>query len=286
MPEGEHADSIGGQSTPRKTSVWNQMLAIAVLRGDELEPRGTGFLIGQSLALTATHVINDVFMESSCSESSVVAQQIVDRGEATLLWHVRDIYRFPSAAEGDDHPLDIALLRLKPHGDRVAAIEDHRRWFFELNIATPKVGQRVVAYGFSKSEVQRDPAEPFVFNLAHAFHRVEGFVSDVQWPHRDLGLLSFPCFAVAADFEPGMSGGPVFNDRDQVCGVVSSGGIAGISWASVLWPALGISLDGAYLLDHARKGTIRAKNHHCVSLLPNDEGPFPTVTFDPNVEVL
>jgi len=260
------------------------MLAIGILRDDELEPAGTGFLIGPALAFTASHVVSEAIAESPRRNCFVVASQIVNRGETPLLWNVRTVNRMPSAAEANDRPMDIALLELEPCGDRVVEIEENRRWFFELNVATPRIGQRVVAYGFSQSEIRRSESDSLAFESTHAFRRVEGIVSEVRWPFRDIGLLPFPCFAVHAEFEAGMSGGPVFNDRYQVCGVVSCGGIPGVSWASIIWPALAIRLDGAYLPDHARSGRIRARNHHCVSFRPQEEGPVPTILFDPEFQ--
>lgn len=271
---------------PLKTDVWNQVLAIAVLGGEELTQLGTGFLIGQSLAFTAAHVISDPFFRKSKDEDCfVVAYQVVNRGQTPLLWSIRRICRFPSVAGTDDRPLDIALLKLERHGEPVAEIEKHRRMFFGMNVAPPKVGQPVVAYGFAKSTIQSDPANPLVFDVGHTFRRVEGQVSEIRSPYRDLALMPFPCFSVNADFEAGMSGGPVFNSQDQICGIVSSGGIGGVSWASILWPSLAIKCEGTHLLDLARNGRIRARNHHCVSLRPNGEEPAPTVVFEHDFEL-
>jgi len=82
-----------------------------------------------------------------------------------------------------------------------------------------------------------------------------------------------------------MSGGPVFNDRNQVCGVVSRGGGFGISWASTLWPALAIRMKGKTALQLVREGEIRAHNYHCVNVYDVPGEPFPGVSFDPNREV-
>jgi Trypsin-like peptidase domain len=263
-----------------RTDVWNQMLALSILRDDELEPVGTAFLIGPSLAFTATHTIDDV-----SEDYAVIAQQIVDHGKTPLLWSVTAMYRSPAAVSEDDRPLDIAVLALEAFGEAIET-ERHRRFFFELNVATPRIGQKVVAYGFTKSATRRAADDPFLFETTHRFRHVEGVVSEVRWPHRDLGMMPWPCFAVEADFDPGMSGGPIFNSQSQVCGVVSSGGILGLSWGSILWPALRISLDGIHLLDLARRGVIRVRNHHCVTLWPdNHQGPFPGVAFDPRTEI-
>lgn len=193
--------------------------------------------------------------------------------------------RYPSLAGCDDRPFDVSILTLKLFGEPVAEIEDFRRWFFELNVATPQRGTHVVAYGFTKTRLEQNPSDSLAYTLTHSFRRVEGTITAVHFPMRDQAGMPFPCFEVDADFEPGMSGGPVFNDRGQVCGVISRGGGFSVSWASVLWPAFGISVDGKTGLQLAREGIIRARNHHCVQLRFSPEEKFPDVSFDPTHEL-
>ena len=95
--------------------------------------------------------------------------------------------------------------------------------------------------------------------------------------------MQYPSFAMEGDFEPGMSGGPILNDLDQVCGVVSRSG-GGMAYGSILWPALSIKLENEYLLDFAKAGKIRAKNYHCVQLHHDPNANFPGVSFDPRHE--
>jgi hypothetical protein len=276
----------------RRTDVWNQILALYAYRDGHLVPCGTAFLIGKQLAMTATHVLDQPFDRRAydptvLGESSfgVLAQQIIDRRQEPLLWRVKEMGRYPSLAESDDRPFDVGLLALEPLGDVQPEIEHHRRWFFELNVATPRVGVRVKAYGFAESACDVSSQQPFTFNSRHSFRRVSGEIVDVHFPKRDAAGMPFPCFQIAADFEPGMSGGPVFNDRDQVCGVISRGGGFGVSWASILWPALAIRMQGKTALQLAREGDIRARNYHCVNVYDVPGEAFPGVSFDPNREV-
>src|SRR4029077_12529673 len=67
----------------------------------------------------------------------------------------------------------------------------------------------------------------------------EGEVLDVHPSYRDSANLRFPCFAVNAEFSAGMSGGAVFNERRELCGLVCSGGegeLKDLSYATSLWP--------------------------------------------------
>jgi hypothetical protein len=277
----------------RRTDVWNQLLALHVYRGGHLFPCGTAFLVGKQLAITATHVLDQPFDRrdydpnvSGETSFAVVAQQIIDRRHETLLWRVKEMGRYPSLAESDDRPFDVGLLALEPLGDVQPEFEDRRRWFFELNVATPRVGARVKAYGFAESACELSSQEPLTLNSRHRFRQVSGEIVAVHFPKRDGAGMPFPCFEIAGDFEPGMSGGPVFNDRDQVCGVISRGGGFGVSWASILWPVLAIRMKEKTALQLARDGDIRARNYHCVNVYDVPGEAVPGVSFDPNREVL
>ena len=276
----------------RKTNVFNQLLALGALYNEQVHPCGTAFLIGSGVALSAAHVLAQPFDRRvrviAASEThhdfTMVAQQIVDRRSDTLLWGVVSAHQVPSLSDRPDRPIDICVLQLK-RGARHPELEDHRRWFFELNVATPSVGSHVTAFGFAESRIERDPDAPLTFNCRHAFRKIEGTITRLFIPKRDNVGLPFPSFEVAADFEPGMSGGPIFNDRNQVVGVITRGGIPGVSYGTVLWPALSIEIDGQYLLDLARSGRIRARNAHCVQLHHSSDARFPGVSFDPRHEI-
>jgi hypothetical protein len=275
-----------------KTDVWNVVLALATFREGGLHPCGTGFLVGRSLALTASHVVEPPCdrrahgqAELETSDFSVVALQRVHMRPDGLCWRVQSLHRFPvpSMDEDDDRAVDVTLLKLAPLPPLVPELEDFRRWFVEINVAPPSVGSNVTAYGFARSKIEVDQADPVTFVCSNAYRIVQGKVSQVFFPRRDRGMLAFPCFEIEGDFEPGMSGGPIFNDQNQVCGVVSSGGIPGVCYGAVLWPLLEVEIDGLRLLDLARQGRIRAANHHCVSVHPAQGYDFPGMSFDPNL---
>lgn len=50
-----------------------------------------------------------------------------------------------------------------------------------------------------------------------------GIVTDVFPEKRDSSLLSFPSYDVEAHFIGGMSGGPIFNEAGELCGLICSG---------------------------------------------------------------
>jgi len=275
----------------RKTNVWNVILSLAAYRKGRLYPCGTGFLIGRSLALTASHVVErpldgrdyEPRHNRDILDYGMVAFQQVNGHHEALCWKIVSSHHFPvpTTDEKDNRSVDVSLIQLTPLLPLVSEYEDFRRWFLEINVAPPPLGSRVTAYGFAKSKIEPDQY-PNCFVCTNAHVKVEGEVTKVFFPRRDQGFLPFPCFEISGDFVPGMSGGPIFNGNHQVCGVVSSGGISGISYGAVLWPVLAVEFDGKHLIDLARQGQIRAANHQCVTIHPSEHHQFPGITFDPS----
>jgi hypothetical protein len=65
---------------------------------------------------------------------------------------------------------------------------------------------------------------------------------------RDDSLLHFPSFSIDARFDGGMSGGPIFNEKGQLCGLVCAcldpaPGQRHISYGASLWPAMYLNVD-------------------------------------------
>jgi hypothetical protein len=247
------------------------------------------------LALTAAHVVDQPFDRRIYSppnpdrpDFGIIALQRVHMQTQGLCWRVESEHRFPAPSTGEDdyravEPVDVALLKLAPQTPLIPELEDCRRWFLEINVAPPAVDSSVTAFGFVKSEMDVDPADPTSFVCSNVRRVVRGTVTQVFFPRLDRAMLAFPCFRIEGDFHSGMSGGPIFNDSNQVCGVVLSGGIPGVCHGAVLWPILGVEIDGLRLLDLARQGQIRAANHHCVNIHPATGQDFPGISFDPNL---
>src|SRR6266487_3361341 len=171
-----------------KTDVWNVVLALAADHEGRLHPCGTAFLVGRSLALTATHVVDQPFdrqvydpPDPDEPDFSIIALQRVHRRPDGLCWRVESEHRVPVPATGEDdgRPIDVALLKLAPHPPLVPELEDFRRWFFEINVAPPAVGTRVTAFGFAKSKIEIDPSDPTAFVCTNAYRTVQGEVTQV-----------------------------------------------------------------------------------------------------------
>ena len=80
-------------------------------------------------------------------------------------------------------------------------------------------------------------------------------------------MLKFPCYEMTLPVVAGMSGGPVFDETGHLRGIICSSVEPDLvpSYASVLWPAMGLQdpslpLPAPTLLDLAHAGVLRAIN--------------------------
>lgn len=160
---------------------------------------------------------------------------ITDKGKTILpllvgrIWFndITDIafmHLLPAADIGPDHVWDVPRLELRP----------------------PVEGSRIFGFGYPRSAVSyRDPQHAELLTDAST---TTGTVIRVHHARRD-ALLPFPCFQTDARFDPGMSGGPVFNEAGHVCGLITSSLPAEtsdgehFSHVATLWPSLGTIVD-------------------------------------------
>jgi hypothetical protein len=117
----------------------------------------------------------------------------------------------------------------------------------------PTTGQKITGFGYHglAEPLQTDSANQMImtYNLRSSFSH--GGIVAVHPVQRDSAMLRFPCFQTSARFDPGMSGGPVVNERGGVRGVICSSygqqpdSSDYLSYASLLWPTLGSKIDVA-----------------------------------------
>lgn len=87
----------------------------------------------------------------------------------------------------------------------------------------PTVGDRILVVGYSAdNEGSFLPDSDNVITIHGKMSSSTGRVTAIYPEGRDRSILPFPCFEFVADIRGGMSGGPVFNDRGHLVGVVST----------------------------------------------------------------
>jgi hypothetical protein len=225
-----------------------------VLVGDDgacMRASGSGVLIAPRLALTAKHVVEDLWTRLSRSnkaftgvkpltaEFRILALQFVGSADELVLWTVEKAW-------GSAHS-DLCILALAPLSVNALNYTFEER--LTLRASPPLEGSRVAAFGYSGSNVEaisREPNLQLRWGLNPA--TTDGIVLTVLNEMRDRSLLNFPCFEINARFEGGMSGGPVFNEAGELCGIVCSSvtpeqGVSHIAYSATLWPVLGVLID-------------------------------------------
>jgi hypothetical protein len=231
---------------------------------------GSGVFIAPYLGLTAKHVVSDVWQMLPSRPVEGVPQPVGVKltqtptfipgafAEADMpVWDVREAIHCPYS--------DLALLDVLPANsaaERLAAA----KWqvsMFKLQLLPPLPEARIRAFGFSAEESAFDELVRRL-DVKGQVSLSEGRVTEVfdEWRaeprppapaiiasstnSQDEQFTDFPCFETTAPFEPGMSGGPVFQN-DSLCGVVSTGWKldeeeesrdAARSRATSLWPLI------------------------------------------------
>jgi hypothetical protein len=253
---------------------------------------GTATIIGHGLAVTAKHVVEDY--EERFGKCSVLAANVLEGGTVGALWSVSKCYSSPFT--------DIALLFLSPvKGSERAENYD---WAVcpMMNLAPPEEGSGVWGFGYPNSEVnhlssenEEQPSPTIRIKWSDTPSITTGSVIKIYFLSRDIIRMPFPGFETNARFDPGMSGGPVFNESGELCGIISHSydpyekGDRWASFVSSLWPLMALQLDlpikgndstGAYLLaDLANAKYIRTLNLNRVAIERNEDGSVNRVGF-------
>jgi hypothetical protein len=230
-------------------------LALAARKGDVWVPSGTAIVVSPHLALSAGHVIEDFWRRLEKSELvadidatggdhpinpaafSMMAFQILKNGTAGQIWSVTKVVfsRFT----------DVAFLCLT---HPIGAVPGFVWRGIKIRLAPPPVGSRIVGFGYHDPRIA--VTEKAGGGLEVEWHdspvTTVGEVVEIYPRRRDSSMLAFPCYRTSARFEHGMSGGPVFNDQGELCGLICSGGETETDYYShvvTLWRSMGIVLD-------------------------------------------
>ena len=135
---------------------------------------------------------------------------------------------------------DLALISVVPVDDLAKA--QSTLGPLRMNVLPPMKGEKIAAFGYASTSVVAEIGQRVTFQLNPSTSR--GAVTEVFPEKRDSCLLSFPSFEVQGHFIGGMSGGPIFNEAGDLCGLICSGyDDASVAYGVVLWPMVGIRID-------------------------------------------
>lgn len=244
---------------------------------DEIFVGGTCFRITQDLYVTCRHVFEDFVTRFGHEKHNVPwAMNVVHIAQDgnNAIWSTDRLWTAPGH--------DLAVFHTIPANDIAERMAS--RHVVSLELAPPKIGEQIFAYGFPRTSgsvtVNADGSRHI--NIKASGIGAVGTVLDVHDSFRDRSLITWPSFNIKTVFERGMSGGPVFNGEGRVCGVIGIGtesnelGLRDHSYAWTLWPLMSIGIDLGIdgrsivprhpLLDLAKSGVIQASGWERVRL--------------------
>lgn len=210
---------------------------------------GSCFSVGLDFLVTAKHVIEDFLEKISIEKYSddmrlhvnLWAVQLLEGENPYAIWAVEKIWLVSNS--------DLALLKTVPYCENANNLSNPKR--VSLNLFPPEIGSRIFGFGYHSADIRKTNNDHDILNIVieDVGSATVGEVIEVCEYQRDKIRLNFPCFRVNARFDGGMSGGPVFNDDGQVCGVICSSLPADevysehISYVTTLWPLMGMIID-------------------------------------------
>ena|SRR3989338_7146476 len=222
------------------------VMPIVAIEGEKIIILGTGFVINpDGIIITAKHVISDYLS----SNNQDIKKEIKKEFSIFALY----ISKKKHGPENQLYSGGFLPLKIAWYTEQ---LDITFCWLqrpiingFPLNLSTialspgiPKVGEKLLAFGYYKSTAIFYK-EKFRIDFSQETGLTHGAIIEVHNDYRDRSFLSFPCFQTDALFKSGMSGGPVFNEKGAVCGVICSSIETEedencISYASLVWPSL------------------------------------------------
>lgn len=221
-------------------------LHLVAFRDDEFDLAGTATVVCPNVAVTAKHVLEHFMRRFE-------GKDLPDGGNVAATFHLQAIQMLRDGITGAWYSVtkivsvpwsDVALLLLEP-GNQAAG--DHKWLNPILNLFPPEVGSFVAGFGYRLLELNKDEATRSI-TISRSESTTVGEVVEIHHEMRDSSRLSFPCFRTNARFEGGMSGGPVFNDNGELCGIICSSmppysdDEHYVSYAVTLWPLMGLKI--------------------------------------------
>lgn len=187
---------------------------------------GSAAMVGPGLAVCARHVLEDqgYLNKLITGDATLIAQAPLPNG--MLLWTVMRVSTVPGT--------DLAVLSMTLSSSFPL---DRQFLFASLTTRMPVIGDVLTVTGLSAVRRTEDRSNAIRVDVVPGC--VYGRVIDRYPDGRDRSMLPGPCIAVDCDARGGMSGGPVFDSRGYLVGVVSSSYEGEMTtFVSHIWPAL------------------------------------------------
>jgi hypothetical protein len=222
---------------------------------------GSAVLVAPGIALCAAHVINTHMEELLQLKLGVICFGIASGGAQA--WKIRVV----TTVQGHH---DVCFLGL-----RCASALPPTRTFYQASITTrlPAIGERLVIAGFRASNKSFPRGEDKTrINLGGYVTVSSGIVTEQYPQDRDTLLAPWPSIEIDCPAWGGMSGGPVFDSRGFLVGLISRSmeteDEPSPILSSLLWPILGHRFDGGWPITHEQKSLLDINGTVCLIECP------------------
>jgi S1-C subfamily serine protease len=183
---------------------------------------GSGVLVAPGVVMAARHVIEAQEQQLRRGEQELICSGITADG--LVLWRCRGVTLLGNS--------DIALLMVE-----AASVLPKILRQVTLTTRMPRVGEKIVIVGVRH---HADSPVDIAAEMKLSMMAASGEVTARYEQRRDSVLLPHPCFEVNCAATGGMSGGPAFDEKGFLVGLVTSsidGELAGPTFLSLPWPA-------------------------------------------------
>jgi Trypsin-like peptidase domain len=193
--------------------------------------------VAPGVAIAAKHVIEQFLPQLSIEGGACLTCTSIIPSQL-MVWNCRKITMPPDT--------DLAILILSYTTELPP---DNTFTIAAITTRLPKVGEQVSMVGFTASD-EEFPFDPVGYTVRGDVRVSVGTIKKRHATGRDKFLIPWPVLQIASFTSRGMSGGPVFDQRGHLLGIVSScietDDQMGPSYISLLWPALMTPIDAEW----------------------------------------
>jgi len=216
-------------------------LQLVVWAKDEAFVSGTAVVIAPGLLWTAKHVFLDYWKRyesetlptlGAAEVIHLFALQFLNQHQANI-WRVTKVWASAHT--------DAIVLKLEAFGGEA---NSHNWRVPTFSALPPSIGSVIRGFGYWPGDFGGKILDNQVtINLNIRTYATVGVVQEVHHEKRDSVNLPFPCFRTNAQFEGGMSGGPIFNTEGNICGLICLSTDDCTTYVSSIWPVLTTLID-------------------------------------------
>lgn len=209
------------------------LIKIHFSNGNSHSVEGSGVIVAPGVALSAFHVVDSKLGEIKAGLIGSICTAITSNG--LLIWRISKFTIVPNS--------DLVILSLS-----FATNLPPENTFNQIIISTrlPKIGENLLIAGFRSSEIEYKRENGDILSVSGNVLACNGKVTERYPNRRDNFMLRWPTLEINCPSFGGMSGGPVFDSKGLLVGLLCSSIDDGPSYVSLIWPALGIKFAGGW----------------------------------------